>query len=150
MFALPDPGSAGDARTVTVPRPLLLVDDDEHSARATEARLVRAGYLVATETRGDAVLKLVRTLFMPLVVTELDIPCADGPCLATVLGRERHRFPRLRVVVLTRHGGPADIVRAIAARCDAICAPGWPGASIVASLRRLDDRARRTPSRGAP
>jgi CheY-like chemotaxis protein len=120
-------------------QPVLLVDDDPVTAAANETLLARAGYQVAAESRGDAVLRLVRTMFMRMVVSELYVPCAEGPCVATVLGGERQRYPRLRVVVLTGHYLPKDRAWAMAARCDVILAKGAAASGLVREVRRLDD-----------
>lgn len=120
-------------------QPVLLVDDDPTAAATTEAILTRAGYAVASESRGDAVLKLVRTMFMRLVVTELYVPCSEGRCVATVLHGERRARPRLRVIVYTRHRSPEDQAWALATGCDAIIAKTAPPAALVREVRRLDD-----------
>jgi CheY-like chemotaxis protein len=120
-------------------QPVLLVDDNPVTAATSETLLASAGYQVASEPRGDAVLRLVRTMYMRMVVTELYVPCAEGPCVATILGGERRRYPRLRVVVLTGHNQPKDRAWAMATRCDVILAKGAAASGLVREVRRLDD-----------
>jgi CheY-like chemotaxis protein len=127
-------------------QPVLLVDDDPVTALANEALLASAGYQVAREARGDAVLRLVRTMFMRMVVSELYVPCSEGPCVATILGGERQRYPRLRIVVLTGHYRPQDRAWAMASRCDVILAKGAAASGLVREVRRLDDYAASLPA----
>jgi CheY-like chemotaxis protein len=100
--------------------PVLVVDDDETAAIDTLAALTGGGYPGTGETNGDAVLRRVRAALVRLVVSELYITCAEGPCVVTVLKGERDRLPRLRVLVYTRHEREADVEWALATGCDGL------------------------------
>lgn len=127
---------------MVVRQPLLLVDADPVAAAASEALLMQNGYDVAREARGDVVLQLVRTLYMRLVVTELRVPCVAGPCVATVLAGMRSRFPRLRIVILTRRRTAADRAWAIAAGADAIVDDLSPAPPLLHALARFGEPRR--------
>ena len=100
--------------------PVLIVDDDSAAAVATQRTLAAGGYAVAAEPVGDAVLRLVRASLVRLVVAELYIPCAEGPCVVAAIKGDRTRLPRLRVLVYTRHAAPADLAWALGAGADAV------------------------------
>ncbi len=137
MAGLPNPRSASVG--VATFQPVLLVDDLVAGAASAEVLLAAAGYQVATESRGDAVLRLVRTMYMRMVVTELHVPCGEGTCVATILRGERRRYPRLRVIALTRHCDVGDHAWMLAAGCDVVIAKLDESALLVREVRRLDD-----------
>ena len=118
--------------------PPVLVIDNRAGAAATLAWLAGAGYPTAAEADGDAVLRLVRSEAMRLVVSELYVPCAQGPCVVTALKQDRARLPRLRVLVHSRHTSPADDAWALAAGCDAVLHKPGSAAALVREVRRLD------------
>lgn len=128
----------GAAYAPTGPPPVLVVDDDPAGAATTLGWLAGAGYPTAAERDGDAVLRLVRAELMRLVVSELYIPCAEGPCLVTALKRERARLPRLRVLVHSRHTAAADDVWALAAGGDAVLHKPASTDALVREVRRLE------------
>lgn len=100
--------------------PVLVVDDQLPDALATEQTLTAAGYDVERESDCDAVLRSVRASLMRVVVSELYIQCAEGPCVVAALKQNRRRLPRLSVVVYTRHTAPVDVEWALAAGADAV------------------------------
>ncbi len=130
-------------------QPVLIVDDDPVAAAATEGLLAAGGYRVASEARGDAVLRLVRTMFVRLVVAELYVPCAEGRCVATVLGGDRARYPRLRVILYTRHTRAEDVTWAFGVGAEAVLQQSTSPATLQSSqrsallrqVRRLDESA---------
>jgi DNA-binding NarL/FixJ family response regulator len=85
-----------------------------------------------------AALRRVRHGLTRLVVSELYVSCAEGPCVVTVLKADRARLPRLRVLVHTRHTSGADAAWALAAGCDALVPmPAEPGV-LLREVRRLE------------
>ncbi len=100
--------------------PVLVVDDDLDGAHATETILTGGGFRVVLEANGDSVLKLVRSSVLQLVVSELYVACSEGSCVVTALKAERHRVPRLRILVHTRHTSPADVEWALTAGGDGV------------------------------
>jgi CheY-like chemotaxis protein len=118
--------------------PMLVIDDDGAGARSTAALLAEGGYPAVGESDGDAVPRRVRTQPLRPVVSELHLPCADGPCVVAALKPDRVRLPRLRVIADTRHVSRADIEWALAAGCDAIVQRGVPPALLLREVQRLD------------
>jgi CheY-like chemotaxis protein len=126
-----------------------VIDDERAGAAKTRGQLSLAGYVVAAETYGDAVLRLVRAEPMRLVVSELYVPCAEGACVIAALKQERDRLPRLRVLAYSRHTTPVDDAWALAAGCDAVLhKPGSAGA-LVREVRRLEGADPTEPGAGA-
>ena len=117
---------------------MLVVDDDPLGAAATLAWIAGARYSTAAEVDGDAVLRLARAEVLRLVVAELYVPCAEGPCVVTALLRDRTRLPRRRVLVHTRHTAAADDAWALAAGCDAVLHKPATADALVREVRRLD------------
>lgn len=130
-------GAAG-VRAAAAPA-VLVVDDDLASGSATLATIAGAGFSVATESGGDAALRLVRALLVQLVVSELYIPCAEGPCVVAALKKERSRLPRLRVLVHTRHTATADLEWALGAGADAVVSKRARRGVLLREVRRLLD-----------
>lgn len=119
------------------PPPVLVIDGDPAGAATTLGWLAGAGYPTAAEPDGDAVLRLVRAELMRLVVSELYVPCAEGPCVVAALKQERARLPRLRVLVHSRHTDAADDAWALAAGCDGVLHKPGSAAALVREVRRL-------------
>ena len=121
--------------------PVLVIDDEPVAAIRTQGWLGDEGYPTAAESDGDAVLRLVRAEAMRLVVSELYIPCAEGPCVVAALKTDRRRLPRLRVLAFTRHTTPTDDARALAAGCDGVLHKPASADRLVREVRRLEGAA---------
>ncbi len=102
------PGLAGgsDAR----PR-VLIVDDDADLLRLLAMRLAAAGYRVASAESAEEALRLLNTERPQLVISDVQLPGADGLAL---FERIRERHPALPVILLTAHGTIPDAVEATA------------------------------------
>jgi CheY-like chemotaxis protein len=143
--APPGPLGISGKRRGSRAAPVLVIDDEPEGATTTLGRLAESGYMTRSEADGDAVLRLVRTEAMRLVVSELYIPCAEGPCVVTALKQERTRLPRLRVLVHTRHTTPADDAWALAAGCDGVLHKPGSARALVREVRRLEGVDAREP-----
>ena len=121
-----------------VSAPILVVDDDRAGESTTIAWLAQAGYAAAAEADGDAVLRVVRAQMTRVVITELHIPCAEGPCVIAALKQERLRLPRLCVLAYTRFTSPADDAWALAAGADAVLHKPGTTEALLREVRRLD------------
>ena len=130
------------------PAPVLVIDDERAGAATALERLAEAGYPTAAEADGDAVLRLVRAEPMRLVVSELHVPCAEGPCVVAALKRERARLPRLRVLVHSRHTGPADDAWALAAGADGVLHKPASAGALVREVRWIEGADPVEPSAG--
>ena len=117
---------------------MLVVDEDAVAAVATVAALASGGYRGTGEADGDAALRHVRAALVRLVVSELYVACAEGPCVVTVLKGERDRLPRLRVLVYTRHEQEADVEWALATGCDALVCKSAVVEVLLREVGRLD------------
>ena len=118
--------------------PLLIVDDVTAEGAATAAQLAGEGYPALQERDGDVVLERVRNAVVRLVISELHIPCSEGPCLVAALKKERGRLPRMRVLVHTRRTSEADVAWALDAGADGLVPKGAPAAILLREVRRLD------------
>ena len=120
------------------PPPVLVVDDDAAAALATLAALDAGGYPGTGEADGDAVLRHVRAVLVRLVVSELYVACAEGPCVVAVIKGERERLPRLRVLIYTRHERDADVEWALATGCDAVVLKSAVAGVLLREMGRLE------------
>ena len=130
--------SPGAVRSGSARLPVLVVDDISSESDVTVAVLDGAGFIAVAESEGDAALERARNRLTRLVVSELYIPCAEGECVVTVLKGDRHRLPRLQVLVHTRHTTAADTDWALAAGCDALVPKGTSAAVLIREVRRLE------------
>jgi CheY-like chemotaxis protein len=135
----------GDALTAvtastspTTGSPPVLVIDDEGRGETTLRWLADAGYRTASASDGDSVLRLARAELIRLVVSELYVPCSEGPCVVAALKSERMRLPRLRVLVHSRHTSPADDAWAIEAGGDGVLHKPGSADALIREVRRLD------------
>jgi DNA-binding NarL/FixJ family response regulator len=117
---------------------VLVVDDDEVAAVGTVAALAVRGYRGSGEADGDAALRHVRAALVQLVVSELYVVCAEGPCVVTVLRADRDRLPLLRVLVYTRHDREVDVEWALSTGCDALVLKSAEVDVLLREVGRLD------------
>ncbi len=129
-------------RDASRPPPVLVVDDDASAELLTLALLADGGYDGSGEADGDAALRHVRASLVRLVVSELYIACAEGPCIVTALKADRTHLPRLRVLVYTQHDTDADLEWAFATGCDGLVRKSAAADIFLREVGRLDGLAR--------
>ncbi len=110
------PGSAPQAPPAAAPASrrgarVLIVDDDADLLRLLGMRLTAAGYQVSSAETAETALQLVATDRPQLVISDVQLPGADG---LTLFERIRERHPALPVILLTAHGTIPDAVEATA------------------------------------
>src|SRR4051812_4079743 len=104
---------------MTTPRPVrplrLLLADDEHLIRGALAALLSLEddlLVVAEAASGPEALAMARAHAPDVAVLDLQMPGADGVRVATSL---RAELPGCRVLIVTSHGRPGHLKRALAA-----------------------------------
>ncbi|SFD15366.1 response regulator transcription factor [Streptomyces aidingensis] len=100
-------GAAGPVR--------ILLADDEHLIRGALAALLGLEddlVVVAEAASGTEALAMARAHRPEVAVLDLQMPGADGVTVAT---RLRAALPDCRVLIVTGHGRPGDLKRALAA-----------------------------------
>jgi len=117
--------------------PILVVDDNPAAAAAAAATLVAAGLPARCDIDCEAALRFVRAERVRVLVSEIYVPCSEGPCVVAVLKGDRHRLPRLRVLVHSRHTRPEDIEYAFANGADAFVPQTAPDEVLLREIRRL-------------
>jgi DNA-binding response OmpR family regulator len=93
-----------DARNLTGPATVLVVEDDPEMRALLKAFLQREGYRVIEEARGDLARLLVESERLDVVIVDKEIPGLNGLELLSLL---RHRRPEVPVILITAFGGPA-------------------------------------------
>ncbi|MEU1124697.1 response regulator transcription factor [Streptomyces sp. NPDC005899] len=100
----------------TPPRPVrVLLADDEHLIRGALAALLALEddiVLVAEAATGPEALAMARAHRPDVAVLDLEMPGADGVKVATSL---RAELPGCRAMIVTSHGRPGHLKRALAA-----------------------------------
>jgi CheY-like chemotaxis protein len=110
-----------ESRLTRGPAPLSTIvvagDPDEDARLILASGLTYAGYRLRLAATGDEVLREARADDVSLVIAEVDLPCADGPCAIEVLKRtpELWHIPVLAYAASTRVVGEA---RALASGAD--------------------------------
>jgi DNA-binding NtrC family response regulator len=92
------------------PISVLVVDDEELLARSCTQILASEGYLVSSESRGQAALEFVRRARPDIVLTDLRLPDVDGMWL---LKEIRQLSPETLVIMITGFATVTSSVEAI-------------------------------------
>ncbi len=110
-----------ESRLTRRPTPLGTIvvagDQDEDSRLILASGLTYAGYRIRLAGTGDELLHEARADDVSLVIAEVDLPCADGPCAIGVL----KRTPALQHVPVVAYSAPARVIseaRALASGAD--------------------------------
>ncbi len=98
-----------DAHPAAAAAHVLIVDDDTDLLRLLAMRLGSVGYRVSSAESAEAALALVEQVRPQLVISDVQLPGADGLAL---FDRIRAAHPALPVILLTAHGTIPDAVAA--------------------------------------
>ena len=100
----------GEHKNTTVPKTVLLIDDDESLRRVVEYNLHEEGCRVLTAVDGASGWQTFQTEAIDLVLTDVRMPEMDGLELLT---RVKAMQPDLPVIMLTAHGTINSAVEAM-------------------------------------
>jgi CheY-like chemotaxis protein len=99
-----------ESRLTRGPAPLSTIvvagDPDEDARLILASTLTYAGYHLRLAGTGDEMLREARADDVSLVIAEVDLPCAEGPCAIQVL----KRTPELRHTPVLAYCAPARVV----------------------------------------
>lgn len=125
-------GTTGPGASVRV----LLAEDEELIREALAGLLERAGDVTVVAAVGDghAAVEAARAHRPDVAVVDLQMPGLDGLGVVAELARA---VPTCRVVILTGHGSPAVLRRALASGARGFLAKGAPGSALVDVVRRV-------------
>jgi two-component system phosphate regulon response regulator PhoB len=120
---------------------ILLVEDEPDIGEVLQYNLVRAGFAVDVEARGDTALEAIRRKAPDLVVLDLMLPGLDGLELARLLKRDA-ATARIPLVMLTARGEELDRIVGLELGADDYIAKPFSPREVVlrikAVLRRHD------------
>ena len=118
---------------------LLLVEDEEKSAKFVRDGLIESGYLVDVAYHGDEGIRLAKSNAYSLIILDVLLPGRDGWSILTELRQSGHSTP---VLVLSAIGDTNDRVRGLNLGADDyICKPF----SFTELLARIRSVLRRRP-----
>jgi DNA-binding response OmpR family regulator len=83
---------------------VLVVEDDAEMRTLLKLFLLRAGYRVIDEARGDQARLVIETEPLDAAIVDKEIPGLGGFELLSLL---RHRRPEVPTILITAFGGPA-------------------------------------------
>ncbi|HSW10240.1 MAG TPA: response regulator [Bacillota bacterium] len=117
---------------------ILVVDDDDATARSIEAALLREGYQAARANNADEALRFSRRERPDLIISDLLMPGVSGFDLLRTL-RQDPITREIPVVVLTGHTDRETRVTALSLGADRFIAKDEGLASLLAQIRDLMD-----------
>ena len=83
---------------------VLVVEDDPEMRTLLKLFLLRAGYRVIDEARGDRARLLIESEQLDAAIVDKEVPGLSGLELLSLL---RHRRPEVPAILITAFGGPA-------------------------------------------
>lgn len=116
----------------------MLLADDHHVVRSALAALLSLEpdlTVVAEVERGDEVLAAARAAGPDVAVLDVDMPGLDGLAAAAVL---HDALPDVAVMILTGHGKPGHLRRALAANVRGFLLKTAPPDELAAGIRKVD------------
>lgn len=93
----------------SLPKKILIVEDEKPLARALELKLIQVGYQTQTARNGEEALKILETESFDLILLDLIIPKIDG---FKILAQLKQRKLKTPVMVTSNLGQEEDIKRA--------------------------------------
>ncbi|MEU6752741.1 response regulator transcription factor [Spirillospora sp. NPDC046719] len=115
----------------------VLLADDHHVVRSALAALLSLEpdlTVVAEVERGDAVLAAARAARPDVAVLDVDMPGLDGLAAAAAL---HDALPGVAVMILTGHGKPGHLRRALAANVRGFLLKTAPPDELAAGIRKV-------------
>lgn len=128
---------------------ILLVEDDDAVAAATERMLARAGYEVARAAHGQAGLEALERAIgsFDLVVTDVVMPGMSGADLAREISL---RYPSVKLLFISGYPDDDELVRDVAQHQLPFLAKPFSTEELLQTVRRLLDTARLAEGAAAP
>lgn len=138
MLDTADPSDVdhGDRRTV------LVVEDDDNTARATAYHLAKAGYAVTISKDGLAALTRLKAWRPDALVLDLMLPHVDG---LSIIEDVRRWAPDLPIVVMTARQSESDRLEALRRGADDLLRKPFSARELIARLEALFRRAEVSP-----
>jgi two-component system, NarL family, response regulator DesR len=120
----------------------VLLADDHHMVREALALLLGTEdgiEVIADVGRGDEAVAQALKLRPDVAVLDIDMPGMDGLSAAERLSRE---LPACKVVIVTGHGRPGNLRRAMAAGVRGFLGKDTPGSRLAQVIKQVYDGAR--------
>jgi len=112
------PDTGADAGEAADGKPSILLVEDEPTTRLMVSRqLERAGYEVEAVSNGVEALAMLKTRFIPLLLTDWDMPQMNGVALCKAV-RDMKLEGYVYTILLTAREGKANVIEGLAAGAD--------------------------------
>ena len=115
----------------------VLVAEDMHMIRGALVALLSLEddmTVVAELDRGDRIVATALAVTPDVALLDIDLPGLDG---LTAAGRLHEQLPSCRVLVLTGHSQPGNLLRALHAHVRGFLAKDAPAATLAAAIRKV-------------
>jgi CheY-like chemotaxis protein len=125
-----------DGQIVLVPRRIVVIDDDEDTARTFTSLLRELNQHAVAAFDGPSGIELIRQTRAQVVFLDLGMPLMDGFAVARLL-RESREFDDLLLVALTGFDQPRDVQSTLVTGFDAHITKPASMEILFETLRRL-------------
>jgi DNA-binding response OmpR family regulator len=121
---------------MTVPRRVLIADDEPNIVAALEFLLQRSGYEVGIARNGDEALDLVEAWNPDLVLLDIMMPVRSGYEVCKRL-RERPEWRHIKVIMLSAKGRDAEVTKGLASGADLYVTKPFSTRELIGKIRQL-------------
>lgn len=129
------------------PQFVLIVENDEHTREMYAEWLTFSGFRVVEASNGTEAVTKARTLQPDLITTDIGLQGEMDGCQLTENLRSHSRTKRIPVIAVTAWAMGGHVERARHAGCDAVLVKPCLPEILLAEIRRLLKRRRRTSDR---
>jgi two-component system cell cycle response regulator len=119
---------------LAAPTRVLLVEDDELVLERLQSLVTTAGFEVSTAANGSQALAILETRFVPIVITDVNMPDMGGLTLSRAI-RAKTWPGYVYIFVLTIMDAEADVVAGLASGADDYLSKRMSAAQLVARLQ---------------
>ena len=121
---------------MTVPRRVLIADDEPNIVAALEFLLQSSGYEVGIARNGDQALDLVEAWNPDLVLLDIMMPVRSGYEVCKRL-RERPEWRHIKVIMLSAKGRDAEVTKGLASGADLYVTKPFSTRELLGKIRQL-------------
>ncbi len=113
---------------------ILVVEDDQHLARAIKAGLTESGYAVELATDGETALEMAQVYAYDLILLDIMLPGLDGFAVCNELRKRKFDVP---ILILTARYQDGDKVRGLDCGADDYLVKPFSYPELYARIRAL-------------
>lgn len=120
----------------SIPKKILIADDEPNIVVSLEFLMRRNGYQVRTAGDGEEALRLLEEFRPDLILLDVMLPLRDGFEVCQKI-RENPDWKSLKVIMLTAKGREVEIAKGLALGADAYITKPFATRDLLANVQRL-------------